>query len=415
MIAKTWWMAVLCGAALAFPAMAQQGGGAPDEIPQQAPPETETKEPAAATEPPPKKKSNLEDPPLHRWGGWTISVAAWSPTIIGGNPAISATQTPSGYFTPVTISTDADLRESWLVAYHLPDDLGSIVGHYDSMNDQDSRFVSTPGDFRYLETLAFPAFRGGFDDGFADAVGAQNMNKTREVRLEYSNVAWSAKHSRATWGAGVRNVDHNEQMQVWYHGLVPNLPSTIPPIIDPAIDPRQFNPRSDTVFIQSDYSGTGAGVSLDVEFTLHPRFSVISGLSLGLIRGKVSTTYKSINWFYQSAVDGHYIGRQELIDTLQFGPVHCDDTHPLCIDAITQEDVFNGYYAPDVSQASQTFDAYVGFQSMVWRGLRVFATFREMYYQNVGASAIPTTDFVISTETKSVGYEGYLLGVSWRF
>jgi hypothetical protein len=414
MIAKTWCAALLCGAALTWPALAQQGGAPPDQVPQQPPPETEKKEPApepAATPEPPKKKSSLEDPPLHRWGGFTISLAGWSPALIGADDVIAVSLPTSGaYPHPITIPSSSSIRESWMVAYHLPQNMGSIVGHYDSMHTEDSTFVETPGQFDIGESLASPVVRGAFDDGLADAVDGSSTTKTRETRLEYSNTAWEGKHTRATWGAGVRNVDHNELLQVNYYALVPNLPPVIPPIVDVARDPAQWQPIPDKVTLQTDYSGTGVGVSLDVEFKLHPRFSIISGLSLGLLRGKSTSTYKSLNGFYVSSFGGetHYITPQEMVTILQTGTQNE-------ILAVSQQYLFTAYYAPNVSQAGQTFDGYVGVQSMVWRGLRVFATFRDMYYQNVGMDQVLNPNLTVTTTSKSVGYEGYKIGASIRF
>jgi hypothetical protein len=310
---------------------------------------------------------------------------------------------------PLFISTSSDMRQSVMGAYHLPQNMGSIVGRYESMNDDDEIFQSSPGEFIYAETLLPAGFRGAFDDGLMDTVVGSSQNRNREVRLEYSNTAWQTARTRATWSAGFRNVDHNELLQVTYYALVPNLPTIIPPIVDEAQNPAQWHPIPDRVVLQSDYMGTGAGAALDAEFTFHPRFSVISGLSVGLLRGKVTTTYKGFTSYYTNALEGgRYVGRDELFQTLQFGTQNE-------ILAISQRVVEEGYYAPDVSQSAQTFDAYVGVQSIVWRGLRVFATFREMYYQNVATDAVLLPDLTLETEKKSVGYEGYLVGVSWRF
>jgi hypothetical protein len=49
----------------------------------------------------------------------------------------------------------------------------------------------------------------------------------------------------------------------------------------------------------------------------------------------------------------------------------------------------------------------------VWRGLKIYATFREMYYANVGARLVVSDR--LETTSRSVNYEGYLIGVSWRF
>ena len=417
MKAKIWWVALLCGAALTWPALAQEGGtqGAPPPTP---PPETEKKEaPAEAPAAQPKKKSSLEDPPMHRWGGFTLSFAGWSAQPTGADEQVAVFY-PSGQFPrPVTIPFDSNIRQSASAAYHLPNNLGTFLLHYDSMHNTQSIFESTPGQFLYGESLVDSIFAGAFDDGFADTVSGENIVKTRETRIQYQNTAFDSKRVHLTWGAGIVNVDHNEQLNVTYYTLVPNLPALIPPIDDIAHDPLRLQPDPDRVLLQSDFSGTGFSGSLDAEFKFHPRLSVISGLSVGLVRGHTSSIYKSFASFYQSTLDGHYIDKAELENTLQFGPTACDPENGIvqCIDAITQVTTFNGYYVPSAPQAAQTFEGYVGVQSMIWRGIRLFATFRELYYQNVGQFAVLHENSSVTTTSKSVGYEGYLLGASWRF
>jgi hypothetical protein len=408
---KIWWLALLCGVALALPVAAQDAGK--DEIPAQTPaPEAPEAADAKETPPPPpaaaSKKSDLTEP-MHRWGAWTISLAAWSPSAVGSEQQVAIKFPTNGGAYPIMLGAESNLRESWIVAYHLPKYLGSIVMHYDSMNTNDQATYATPGEFLFNESLAYPEFSGAFDDGFADGVDSQIVRKTRETRLEFSSTAWETAHTRATWGAGIHSVDYSQQLQVTYYALVPNLPPLIPPGFPPEVDPASLAPLADYVNQQSDFSGSGVGGSLDVEFRLAPRFSIISGLSIGLLRGKVSTAYKSNTSFYfTSEGGGHYVSHDELVDILTNGT----ETE---IKALSQRPASDSLDVQDVSQAAQTFDLYVGIQSAVWRGLKVFATYREMYYQNVGAKNVPVPGPAIATESFSIGYEGYLLGLSWRF
>jgi hypothetical protein len=407
MSGKMLWLALLCGAALALPAAAQEGTGK-DEAPAQTPADVEKKE-----TPPPSdsagKDAKLLEEPLHRWGAWTISLAAWQPSLVGAEDEIAVVFPTNKSPYPLLLGAESNIRESWLVAYHLPRNLGSIVMHYDSMNYQDQAQHFSPGQFIYGESQAYPEFRGAFDDGFADGVSASASRKLREVRFEFSDKAWETKHTRATWGAGVHNLDYSRQSYIDYYALVPNLPPVIPPVVSPPYDSSAYNPLPDQVIQKSDYSGSGVGASLDVEFRLHPRFSIISGLSIGLLRGKVTTSYQSQTSFYFSTDDGyHYLSKDELFDILNNGT----DQQ---INKVGQESVTYALSVPNASQAAQTYDLYVGIQSAVWRGLKVFATYREMYYQNVGARAVPTPNLTIDSQSLSVGYEGYLVGLSWRF
>jgi hypothetical protein len=417
MSGKTWWLALACGAILALPCAAQEGSGK-DEIPAQPPPETEKAEPneapPAAAPTPTKKSKNLEDPPLHRWGGLFISLAAWSPSPVGAENQIAIITPGGGAPYPLMLDADAHIRESWVGAYLLPKEMGAIVMHYDSMNLSSQENFFSPGQFIYYESEAFPEFRGAFDDGLADGVSAGSTLKTREFRLEFQNTAWDTKRTHATWGAGVHSVDNSQSLQTTYYAIVPNLPPVIPPIIDPTPDPRRFAPLPDVVFEQSDFSGSGVGASLDVEFVLFPRLSVVSGLSIGLLKGETSTYWQSqTSYYYEGFQDDevgppHYLSKDELFFIMNNGT-------PEQILGITQISVTEALSVSNASQAAQTFDLYVGLESRIWRGLKVFATFREMYYQNVGARNVRAPDGTIKTTSISFGYEGYLLGLSWRF
>jgi hypothetical protein len=410
MSGKTWWLALVFGALLAMPGAAQEGSGK-DELPAQAPPESEKAEPKEAPPAPEATRTskNAEDPPLHRWGGITIALAGWSPSPVGAEDQIALVAPAGATPYPLSLESDSKIRESWLVAYHLPKDLGSIVLHYDSMNFSTQGNFLSPGQFIYFESQAFPAFRGAFDDGYADGVSADSTLKTREFRLEFRNTAWDTKHTHATWGAGVHSVDNNELLNITYYAIVPNLPPVIPPIVPSTPDPRIFLPHPDTVTDQSDFSGSGAGASLDVEFRLAPRLSIVSGLSIGLLRGRVSTYFKSQTWYYFTTLpEPHYLSKDELFDIMNSGTEEE-------IGAISQAAVTEGLAVQGASQAAQTYDIYVGLESRIWRGLKVFATFREMYFQNVGARSVLTADGAVETTPISFGYEGYLLGLSWRF
>ena len=62
-----------------------------------------------------------------------------------------------------------------------------------------------------------------------------------------------------------------------------------------------------------------------------------------------------------------------------------------------------------------TYDAYVGVEGTVWRGLKLFLILRTLYYQNAGEYVVPRPDGTIQRTTLNAGYEGYGLGISWRF
>ncbi|HZN54305.1 MAG TPA: hypothetical protein VFB67_03215, partial [Candidatus Polarisedimenticolaceae bacterium] len=308
---------------------------------------------------------------------------------------------------PLMLGTGSHIRESWRVAYHLPKGIGSVVFGYDSMEDEERAENALPGVFVFVESRAFPAFRGAFDDDLADGVSSGARRKTREMRIEFAGRAFETKLARGTWSAGYRSVDHNRAVEIHYLGIVPNLPPVIPPQVPNPIDPAVFAPQPDIVREKSDFSGSGIGGGLDVEFILHPRVSVISGLSVGVLRGKVDTQYTSRASFYAST-PGVPLTREELFDILENGT---GDEVAL----VHQESVLHAIRTTSESLPAQTFDAYAGVQVSIFRGFKAFATLREAYYQNVALYVVPNASKGNDRTKHSAGYEGYQLGVSWRF
>jgi hypothetical protein len=394
--------------ALALPVWAQD-----DAIPKEQPPPTSeptepAPEPTPAEPPPPKKAADLGDPPLHRWGGWTISVAGWEPSLVGADEELAATF-QNGIGTEIMGGSTARIRETVALIYHLPKGIGSIGGSYDSMYQNDTIEYLAPGQFIFGETRAFPIVPGVFDDGFADGVSANLLRKTREFRLWYSEPAFESPRAKGTWAVGYRQVSHSRDIAISYLAIVPNLPPIIPPVVPDNYDPNRLKPIADYVTQTSNFTGHGLGVNFDVEFPLHPRFSLISGLSIGLIRGASTSNYVSRTSFYfDDANPGVPLSKDELFTILGAG----GEAEIL---RVAQSVVFVGTYQPPMSQFAQTLDVYFGFQVNIIKGLKVFAALRDVYYANVGQYVVPDADFSNARTNLSAGYEGYVLGLSYRY
>ena len=101
-----WPAALLCGIALVLPVHAQEEPAPKEPAPE---PETQTEEEVPPTPPPPAAPKGVEEPELHRWGGWTLSVAAWSPSLIGADEEI-ASASQNG--TPIPIMQGSDPNHS---------------------------------------------------------------------------------------------------------------------------------------------------------------------------------------------------------------------------------------------------------------------------------------------------------------
>ncbi len=408
MSVTNWWAALLCGAALSLPVVAQEDS-VPTE-PSTASPSAETA-PASPDDAP--KKKGPDDPPLHRWGGFEVSLAVWNPQLLGAQEEL-ATTSIGGTAQPLYAGSEADVRALGRVEWLLPRDAGSVVAHYVAMEHLDEFEDLTPGEFGFAETRAFPLLLGAFDDGLADGVRANTMRRTREFRLEFTKRAFDSRWAKGTWGAGVRNIDHSRQVAISYLAVVPNLPPLVPPIVPDTYDESVLAPHPDNVSQSSSLSGNGIGASLDVEFPLHPRISVISGVSVGVIRGKAKSQYSSESSFYRSRnfvtpdnPDG-LVPQDEFLLILSNGPQSE-------ILALEQRSVVTGFATTGVSIVAETFDLYVGLEATLYRGLKVFATLREMYYANVGEYVAPSISFSNDRTALSAGYEGYTVGLSWRY
>jgi len=409
MSVNKWRIALLCSIGLALPVAAQE------DTPPSEPPAQEAKAPAAEPAP---AKSSPDDPALHRWGGWTISLAAWNPTLVGAEEEV-ATFFSGDVAQPLMLGADARIKETLRVSYHLPKDHGSVVAQYDAMLSDDMIQALTPGVFGFNESRIFPLVAGAFDDGLSDGVFAHAIRRTREFRLEYQNRAFETKWARGTWGIGYRQLAHNRQLEITYYALVPNLPPLIPPAAG-ADDAARLAPVPDGVAQDSNFSGHGLGASLDVEFPVHRRVSIISGLSIGLVRGTTRSNFSSLTSYYalNSSPDTP-LAKQELFDILA-AAASCGDSDPPdpnCheIGDVSQFGIVAPYRASKESQMGQSFDLYLGVQVLAYKGLRVFATWRDVSYVDVGQYVTPTIHGSTERTSLNAAYEGYAVGLSYRF
>jgi hypothetical protein len=397
--------------ALAWPVLAQDEP--PPKTPPPAEPETQVEEKAP---PPPPVKKSIEDPPLHRWGGWTLSIAAWQPSLVGTDEELALAE-QSGIPVPLLETPGTSVRETAEVIYHLPHGIGSIAGHYDAMSIEDNTHYFTPGVFDFLESRGFPDHLGAFDDGTADGVAAETMRRTREFRLEFQKQAFDTKWARGTWGAGYRNLSHARTLGLTYYAIVPNLPPLIPPTAT-LDDFFRLQPIPDFVGQTSNFSGGGVGASFNVEFPLHPRVSIVSGISIGLYRGKSQSSFSSISSYYAfTYASGTPLTKDELFSLLSNPPPVDPNANPPtpAIADVSQFAVQTRLNTLSTSMFAQSYDLFVGLQVTVYKGLRVFGTLRDVYYANVGEYVVPTNGFTSDHRPLNAGYEGYVLGLSWRY
>lgn len=404
-----WSAALLCGLALALPVAAQEDADPKEPVPPPSEPKAEVVETAPA-------KKSIEDPPLHRWGGWTVSVAAWNPSLVGAEEEI-ATAEQNGIFAPLMMGSDPAVTGTLEVSYHLPRDAGSIVAHYGAMSQEDSLQNLTPAEFNFLETRAYPSLLGVFDDGRADGVSADALRRSREFRLEFQKRAFDSKWARGTWGAGYRELSHGRALGINYYAIAPNLPPLVPPVPGANGDPLALAPRPDLVSQSSNFSGNGLGGSLDVEFPLHPRVSIVSGISIGLIRGRAESAYTSVSsYYFLNGTPEVPLTTDELVEILNY---FCEGDPTVCpgprASDVLQGSTILGLTSSSKTLFAETLDVYVGVEVTAYRGLKVFGTLRDVSYFNVGEYVVPTAGFSNARTSLNAGYEGYTIGLSWRF
>jgi hypothetical protein len=396
---------------------------AQESEPPSAPPEEPKPEPTApaAEEPPPplKPKSPLGDPPLHRWGGLTISVEAWGPELT--NQDLDVAILNDGIDTRVLeMPTEASTRQHYKVWYHLPDNTGSIRFEYDSMRDEGDIEILDPGNFVYGELLAFPLLAGLNDDGLADGLRAVSETKTREFRVEYEQIVFDTPRTTGSFHGGYRTVDHARSLQATYFALLPSFPPLLPPNFPPDFNPTFLFPLPDTGRTTSDYSGSGLGAGFDVEFKLHPRVSLWGSLSIGALRGKIDTRYEStVSAYFIRPEDGDPF--LATFEQVQAAVAQGEDGARSVFQGV--DTVFVAFR--NRSRMTWELDLSFGAEFKIWRSLSGTVGLRELVYGDVAAdvtrgnpvlSPTGTINFQsVNEENRSVGYEGYFVGLAYRF
>ena len=420
MSVKTTWVAVLCGLAFWIPVMAQDEPTPKDPAPAAAPAPAETKPAPSAKQ---SASANIEDPALHRWGGWTIALSAWDPSLSGADENIATVYAGANPY-PLMLGSDARYKETARVTFHLPRDRGAVVAQYDAMYQEDHLNNLTPGQFIFGETRGFNGgLQGVYDDGLSDGVQSDALRRTREFRLEYQNKAFETKWARGTWGVGYREISHERALGVSYFAIVPHLPPLVPPATDNDSDAIRLAPSPDTTSQSSSFTGHGLGASLDVEFPLHPRVSIISGLSIALVPGRAEGIYTSTSYYYNliSAQDVpltpaqfiEYMTNPSPPGTLP--PGEGEPPIPPTIAQIGQASRTTSLNSTASRMLAQCYDVYFGVQVIAYKGLRVFATLRDVSYLNVGEYVVPKAGNSVERTNLNASYEAYTLGISYRF
>lgn len=412
---------ILCGALLAGPVVALAQEPAP---PPEAPKPTEPAPQAPATPAPEAKKHAktawpIGDPPLHRWGGLTIAVSGWTPGIANSEDDI-ALQQGLRDIGPVSISPDEHIKEQVKVLYHLPKDKGAVRFVYDSMNFKDRRELFNPGNFVYGETLTYPFLAGVEDDGLADGIRANSLTKTREFRIEYENTAFESPHAKGRFHVGLRYMDHARSLEANYYALVPTFPPFLPPTFPDNFNPLPFFPVPDQARTQSDFSASGVGAGLELEFPVHARVSIVGGFSIGVFSGRLDTRYTSTTWGYFD-----FSGTTPLLLTFDEVLARLESGDKTQYGSVAQAPVSVNLRTADAKRLAYNLDVYVGIEGKIWRSLKGSLGIRQLAYLDAGADnrlappvlqPLGQIDVLRATRRDlSVEYGSYYAQLSYRF
>jgi hypothetical protein len=397
MSVNRWWAALLCCAALVRPSLAED---APDKP---ATPSGSEKSPTEKSE---QANTSYAEPPLHRWGGFDVSVAAWNPSLYGANYGVAAQVIggSTGTVQVLDVPHDSLIRNALAATWILPHAIGGVRFSYDSIHNRSDLERLTPGTFDFYETAVQSEFAGVGDDGLADGFRASTITKSRIFRLEYANTAFESSHAKGTWHAGLHFVDHSRSLDAEYFALAPNLPPLIPPL-------GNFTgliPQSDVAKIRSNFSGQGVGAGMDLAFTVHPRISILAGLSVGVVVGTLRTEAASTTHFYFNTGG----------DVLGVGVITLDQLRAALDDSTAAGFIVQVRAVADVrddygTQAAEDFDAYIGIEGKVLHQLRVYAQYRALGFLNAGVDPRPYLS--TSSTSQSAAYRGFVLGLTYRF
>jgi hypothetical protein len=133
-----------------------------------------------------------------------------------------------------------------------------------------------------------------------------------------------------------------------------------------------------------------------------------------VVRGKNDSSYSSSSSYY--ALKGVPMTTEELIAFLASPPVQDPDS-PIVVPKITDISQVSVVKANFISSTlfAQSWDVYLGVQVICYRGLRAFLTLRDVSYTHIGEYVVPKPGPSNQTTALNAGYEGYTVGLSYRF
>lgn len=362
----------------------------------------------------PEEKARKE-----RAARWFGEIAAWiaQPVGVGYFPATRGSPDDPFASDVLGVPHGTHLDRRVRAGYILPGDLGRVLVTYWAQRVQGKLGSFEPSRFIFGETIALPFFAGFRDDGFADGFQSTTTTKTRDLRIDYTRSLFSGRRIEGWWSVGVRRVSHERDLRAVYFALVPDLPPLVPPAIPPTTSRSDLLPLPDRAAISSSFSGRGIGAGVDLLAPIGKRVQVEWGVSVSTLRGKMSSAYESETHFYAR------VAGNEIVEILGYPFDAFED--PDIVAETLQLSSLLVVDSGSLSSSATVFDAYVGARWNVWKNLELVGGFRQSRYENVGVDLRPEAVSVsangapnsrsVSRTDRSAGYEGFYLGVAYRY
>jgi hypothetical protein len=358
---------------------------------------------ASAQDQQPSAEAKPEEP---RESRYFFESALWGAQPIGlqYEPA-TVVDFSSGEHSILSMRFGTEARGRYRFGYNFGHSIGEVVGTYWSQQDvaELSRFDAS--NFIYGETKASPSGAGVFDDGLADGFSSVARTKTRDLRIDYYRDAFETPHVKSRWFVGLRRIDHYRVLRATYFALGANLPIVVDP--DSGAPRNDLDPDADEATVSSSFSGRGIEAGLDITLPIRRKLWVNTGFALAAVRGRIVSRHSSLTHVY--AIIDPETGDATILAP-PFDDVFNDPANAKTLAELALPVAFN--QNSQVS-SSQLLETYVEFRWNCWNRLEVFAGFRGTRYDNVGRDLGLSVDAVPTD--RSVGFEGYYAGASYRY
>lgn len=336
------------------------------------------------------------------WGKLLFEYGVWIAQPTGTTAAVTTIDAGPDPFSTTIIGLEpgTDSEDYTRVGAEFGRNVGRVTFTWYAHRGVAERHFREPGNFIFGELLAYPAFAGYANDGYADAVDAVSSRALRDQKLEFSRVAFSNSRLAGRWVAGIRRVSFDQQIEATYHALVPDLPPVAPTL------PAELLPVADTAELNSRFDGRGLSGGMEFRAPIAgEKFVIEAAINVAVLVGDVDSSYRSVNHAYVVGSDIQDAPYTDFTDASQ---------------------IALGYGIQGDSRAttSEVLEVSLGGRWTPLAFMDVFLGFRAVHYGNIAlelrsnniAVVGSTVNLLDADETpRAVSYEGFYAGVGFRF